>query len=90
MMLSFLFPPKPGPAQRLKKAERKIEKLFQRELDKAKVHNAFLSVYAPGRGMQWTFTGGQFEDGSLVSPANPFHSASLGKTFTATLVVCQG
>lgn len=87
MMLSFLFPPKPGPAQRLKKAERKIEKLFQRELDKAKVHNAFLSVYAPGRGLQWAFTGGQFEDGSLVSPANPFHSASIGKTFTATLVM---
>ncbi|MCR9052709.1 MAG: serine hydrolase domain-containing protein [Phaeodactylibacter xiamenensis] len=87
MMLSFLFPPKPGPAQRLKKAERKIEKLFQRELDKAKVHNAFLSVYAPGRGLQWTFTGGQFEDGSLVSPASPFHSASIGKTFTATLVM---
>jgi len=87
MILSFLFPPKPGKAQRLRKAERKIEKLFQRELNKGKVHNAFLSVYAPDRGLQWTFTGGQFEDGSLVSSANPFHSASIGKTFTATLIM---
>lgn len=87
MILTFLFPPKPSPAQRLKKAERKVEKRFQRELDKPKVHNAFLSVYAPARGIQWTFAGGQFEDGSLVSTANPFHSASIGKTFTATLVM---
>ena len=87
MILSFLFPPKPGKAQRLRKAERKIKKLFQRELNKGKVHNAFLSVYAPDRGLQWTFTGGQFEDGSLVGSANPFHSASIGKTFTATLIM---
>lgn len=87
MILSFLFPPKPGPAQRLRKAERKIEKLFQRELDKPKVYNVFLSVYSPGRGIQWSYTGGQFEEGSLVGPANPFHSASIGKTFTATLVM---
>ena len=86
-MLSFLFSPPSMQAQPLQRAERKVERLFGRALRKPQVHHAFFSVYAPGRDLHWSYSGGQFADGSPVAAANPFHSASVGKTFTATLIM---
>lgn len=68
----------------LAKAQAKAEKLFRKELKKKNVHNAFLAVYSPTHEIDWNLAGGQFRDGATVTTATPFHTASIGKTFTAT------
>lgn len=70
----------------LKEAQLKTEKLFQKELKKENVHNAILQVYSPSHKIDWQFAGGHFQNGEEVSVANPFYTASIGKTFTATAI----
>ncbi len=67
-------------------AREKTEKLFQKELAKDNVHNAFLQVCSPSKEIEWNFVGGQFQNGEAVTAANPFYTASIGKTFTATAI----
>ncbi len=64
----------------------KARELFQKKLVKEDVHNAFLRVYSSSLQINWEFVGGQFQNGEPVTEANPFYTASIGKTFTATAI----
>ena len=66
--------------------KQKTEELFQKQLKKNNIHNAFLSVYSPSRSIDWNYTGGIFQSGEKVSSDNPFLTASIGKTFSATAI----
>lgn len=70
----------------LEEAYSKTERLFLKELQRDDVHNAFLKVYAPTKPIDWNFTGGEFSNGEKVASENPFYTASIGKTFTATAI----
>ncbi|MGQ1785423.1 serine hydrolase domain-containing protein [Saccharicrinis sp. GN24d3] len=74
-------------AEQNHKGYKKTKKYFQKELKKDDVHNACLSVYSPGKKISWSFYGGDYKDGSQVSSENPFYLASIGKTFTATVIL---
>lgn len=73
-------------AQDLSQTRAKIEKLFLRELRQKSIHNAFLQVSSPTLQVDWNFAGGEFASGKKVSDKNPFLTASIGKTFTATAI----
>jgi D-alanyl-D-alanine carboxypeptidase len=75
------------------KATRKIDQLLEKELKKKNVYNVFMSVYSPCHDFEWHSAKGSFLDGTKVTIDNPFYTASIGKTFTATsigLLVDQG
>lgn len=65
---------------------KKIENIFQSELAKENIHNAFLSVHSPSQNINWNFAEGQFQNSDKVTPENPFYCASIGKTITATAI----
>ena len=69
------------------KEEQKIRKLFEKELKSKEVHNAFFAVHSDKLDLDWNWAEGDFKDGSSVTSKNPFHSASIGKTFTTTAIV---
>lgn len=69
------------------KEEQKIRKLFEKELKSKDVHNAFFLVHSDKLDLDWNWAEGDFKDGTKVTANNPFHSASIGKTFTATTIV---
>lgn len=69
------------------KEEQKIRKLFEKELKSKDVHNAFFLVKSNKLDLDWNWAEGEFKDGTKVTANNPFHSASIGKTFTATTIV---
>ena len=71
---------------KLEEAHEKTEKLFQKEFKKDNVQNAFLAVYSPSQKIDWNFVGGEFQNGEAVTAANPFYTASIGKTFTASAI----
>jgi D-alanyl-D-alanine carboxypeptidase len=73
-------------AQDFSKARKSTEDLFRKELENKDFRNAFLSVYSPSKNINWSFVGGTFKNGDKVSVQNPFYSASIGKTFTATAI----
>ncbi|TXB62854.1 serine hydrolase domain-containing protein [Phaeodactylibacter luteus] len=87
LLLTFLCPPCQGYGQDMGRAEQKARKLFERELGRKPVHNAFLTVASPSNGLHWQFFGGEGLDGQPVQGNTPFLIASIGKTFTATLVM---
>ncbi len=63
-----------------------VRGLFLSELQNPAVHNAFLAVYSEPLDIDWNWAEGTFKDGTPVTQQNPFHTASIGKTFTATVV----
>lgn len=67
--------------------EQKIRKLFEKELKSKDVHNAFFLVHSDKLDLDWNWAEGEFKDGTKVTANNQFHSASIGKTFTATTIV---
>lgn len=69
------------------KVEQKIEKLFFNETDNKAVHHAFFQIYSDSLQLDAHWEFGVFQSGDSVSVKNPFHSASIGKTFTATLIM---
>lgn len=73
-------------ASELEVAHDQIKTLFNEVLADFAVHSASWAVYSPSKNIDWTFAGGQFSSGEKVSDANPFYTASIGKTFTATAV----
>lgn len=73
-------------AQDFSKAKELTEELFYEELKNKDVQNAFLSVYSPSKSIDWNFVGGAFKNGNRVTIANPYYTASIGKTFTATAI----
>ncbi|WP_347840432.1 serine hydrolase domain-containing protein [uncultured Draconibacterium sp.] len=66
--------------------QKKIQRLFEKELAKENIHNAFLAIYSPSAPVNMEFIGGTFTNGEAVSAAHPFYTASIGKTFTATAI----
>lgn len=74
-------------AQQLEKAKKKVDSLFQKQLVQKNVHNAFLTVYSDKLGIDWNYAQGSFKDGTPVTDKTPFHSTSVAKTFTATLIM---
>jgi CubicO group peptidase (beta-lactamase class C family) len=77
----------PALASAQEKANIKIYKLFKKELNKKDVHNGFFHLKNSEGTIDWTYAGGEFQDGTPVTQANPFHAASVGKMFTATLIM---
>lgn len=73
--------------QAQKKSKRKISKEFHKILQKDDVHNGFLQIKSADGTLDWKFVEGNFQDGTEVSEANPFHSTSVGKMFTATTIM---
>ena len=73
-------------AQDFSKAKKNTQNLFYKELKKSDVHSAFLAVYSPSNDINWNFSGGEFQNGEKTTKANPFYTASIGKTFTATAI----
>ncbi len=78
---SLLFAQKNEP-----KVIKRIDQLIEKELRKSTIHNAYLSVYSPSKNFEWHTAKGEFKDGSEVTLENPFYTASIGKTFTATAI----
>ena len=76
-----------GHSQSQEKARQKVEKSFYKILKKENVHNGFLQIKSGDESLDWQFVGGEFQDGTSVNQANPFHAASVGKMFTAALVL---
>lgn len=64
----------------------KVTYLFEKEWSKNKVKNAFLKVYSTSKQINLELAKGTFTNGNLVSKNNPFYTASIGKTFTATAI----
>lgn len=71
---------------KLEEAHHRTEKLFQKEVKKDNIQNAFLRVYSPSQKIDWNFVDGRFQNGEAVKAVNPFYTASIGKTFTSTAI----
>jgi D-alanyl-D-alanine carboxypeptidase len=74
-------------AQGQSKSQKKIEKSFHKILKKDDVHNGFLQLKSTDGTIDWKYADGSFRDGMPVTVANPFHSASVGKMLTATVIM---
>lgn len=85
LVCSILFPACLQPKKQIEN-KLKTEKLFQKEIQKENIHAAFLEVYSPSLKINWNFADGNFKSGKKVTPENPFYTASIGKTFTATAI----
>ncbi len=64
----------------------KIQTRFRRTVDGTPdFHSALLLVHSEGRNVHLSLAAGQVSQ-SPIDPAQPFFSASIGKTFTATII----
>ncbi|MEO0330683.1 MAG: serine hydrolase domain-containing protein [Bacteroidota bacterium] len=63
-----------------------LKKQFDEALQREDIHNGFFLVHSDRLGIHEQWVGGQFADGEAVTARTPFHTASLGKTFTATTI----
>lgn len=63
-----------------------LDQLLEQELKKEEIHNVFMSIYSPSKDFEWHMAKGTFQDGREVTLKNPFYTASIGKTFTATAI----
>ncbi|MBM1106553.1 beta-lactamase family protein [Aurantibacter crassamenti] len=86
-ILMWLFASSLTYAQKIEITHKKIDSIFQDQLQQKNVHNAFLTVYSDKLGINWNYAEGSFKDGSPVSEHNPFLSTSITKTFTATIIM---
>ncbi|WP_066758823.1 serine hydrolase domain-containing protein [Crocinitomix algicola] len=75
-----------GQAQDYNKTKYRVEKLLIKELKNKSIHNAFLAVYSPSNNIDWNFVKGTYRNGDVLDENTTFHSASIGKTFTATAI----
>ena len=76
-----------GAIKAQKIAMRNVQEGFNSMLKKDDVHNGFLQIKSADGTLNWKFIDGTFQDGTEVSEANSFHAASVGKMFTATLIM---
>lgn len=84
-ILAFLFS-KSTNAQPQDKALRRSGNIFGKMLKKKNIHIGFLSVYSATKSIDWNFVEGSFADGTAANADHPFLTASIGKTFTATII----
>lgn len=66
---------------------KKISNSFNKLLKKKDIHNGFFQLKSTDGKLNWKFTGGTFTNGSPISDSNTFHSASIGKMFTASIIM---
>ncbi|MEM9676152.1 MAG: serine hydrolase domain-containing protein, partial [Bacteroidota bacterium] len=64
----------------------KLRKQFDEVLQKEDIHNGFFLVHSDRLGIHEQWVGGSFTNGESVTVKTPFHTASLGKTFTAITI----
>ncbi len=64
-----------------------IQNTVDKTIGKSNVTNAIVYVDSHRYGVSEVFTAGQL-NGAPVKPDQPFHIASIGKAFTATLIGC--
>lgn len=64
-----------------------LRKLFEKDLDRKDIPNGFFRLYAPQQGIDINWVEGENLAGEALDSNTPFHSASIGKTFTA--VACM-
>lgn len=74
-------------ANDLNVAQAEIKTLFDNILLKDNIYNGSMAIFSPSKNIDWRFVGGQFRTNEKVLLTNPFHTASIGKTFTATAVL---
>ncbi|TDQ19476.1 D-alanyl-D-alanine carboxypeptidase [Algoriphagus boseongensis] len=78
--LQFLF------AQDIHTLEEKLDKLFLETMKKENLHQGVFSLEFKALNFQKSWAYGEFASGQKVEKDSPFHSASLGKTFTAVTI----
>ena len=66
--------------------ENDIRELFNSELKKQSIYNGVLQVYSNSKSVDIQLSGGTFKNGDSITSKNPFYTASIGKTFTATAI----
>ncbi|MBD3628516.1 serine hydrolase domain-containing protein [Cyclobacterium sp.] len=79
-LLQFLF------TQSLPKLERKLDRLFQKVMKKEQLHQGVFRLDFHALGFQKSWAYGEFKNGEKVKTESPFHTASLGKSFTAVTI----
>lgn len=66
--------------------EKDVRVLFESELKKNNVFNGVLKIYSHSKSIDIQCSGGMLKNGDSVSNKNPFYTASIGKTFTASAI----
>jgi D-alanyl-D-alanine carboxypeptidase len=74
-------------ANDLMAVQAEIKSLFDNMLLEDDIYNASVAIFSPSKNIDWSFIGGEFRTNEKVLHTNPFHTASIGKTFTATAVL---
>jgi D-alanyl-D-alanine carboxypeptidase len=64
----------------------KVKKQFDEVLKEEDIHNGFFLVHSDRLGIHEQWVGGQFANGGKITDRTPFHTTSVGKTFTATTI----
>ncbi|MEF8867304.1 MAG: serine hydrolase, partial [Haloarculaceae archaeon] len=67
-------------------AESRLESRLRSAVrDSSDLHSAYLLVHSDSRDLHWNLATGQ-TDGIEADPEQPYYAASIGKTFTSTIV----
>ena len=64
----------------------KMKKQFDEVLKKEDIHNGFFLLHSDRLGIHEQWVGGQSANGETITDRTPFHTTSVGKTFTATTI----
>lgn len=72
--------------QGLPKMERKLDRLFQKTMNKQLLKQGVFRLESKTLDFEKSWAFGQFKNGQKVVAESPFHTASLGKTFTAVVI----
>ena len=68
-------------------AQKAIRNHFENMLLKEDIHNGFLQIKSADGELNFKLVSGNFQDGRVVRESNPFHAASVGKMFTASIII---
>ena len=68
-------------------AQKAIRNHFENMLLKEDIHNGFLQIKSADGELNFKLISGNFQDGGVVRQSNPFHAASVGKMFTASIIM---
>jgi D-alanyl-D-alanine carboxypeptidase len=63
-----------------------LKNQLDKVLEQENIYSGFFSLHADRLDIHEQWAGGQFADGRAVTQLTPFHTASVGKTFTATTI----
>ena len=68
-------------------AQKAIRNHFENMLLKEDIHNGFLQIKSADGELNFKMVSGNFQNGGVVHQSNPFHAASVGKIFTASIIM---